>query len=42
MEKISEKFRKYDSPDFPHGCIKEKACWSIQLVVLEIERFFVA
>ena len=29
--KISEKFRKYDRPDFPHRCIKEKPCLSIDL-----------
>ena len=37
---MSEKFRKYDRPDFPHRCIKEKPCLSIDLEVQEIERFF--
>ena len=37
---MSKKFRKYDRPDFPHRCIKEKPCLSIDLEVQEIERFF--
>ena len=39
-ENISEKLKKYDRPDFPHGCIKEKTCLSIDLEVQEIEHFF--
>ena len=37
---MSEKFRKYDRPAFPHRCIKEKPCLSIDLEVQEIERSF--
>ena len=40
MDEISERFREYDRPDFPHGCIKEKPCLSIDLDVQEIERLF--